>query len=78
MPSRDILHKSKLDAVKEWLDSQGIPHRPGRGDYDVLQVQVAAPEWFCIFDRLSAKEHYTVDKRLVRTVIRFIQAARRA
>jgi hypothetical protein len=77
--ARNLLHKSKLDAFKAWLDTQGIQHRPPRGDYQVLQVQVTAPNWFCVFDRdnSAAREHYTVDHRLeplVRQFIRYTKA----
>lgn len=74
--SRNLLHKSKLPAFKSWLESRGIAHRPPRGDYDVLQVQAAPPDWFCVFDRISAPEHYTVDHRLESTVRRFIRSTK--
>lgn len=76
--SRNLLHKTKLEPFKAWLSTQGIQHRPPRGDYDVLQVQAAAPDWFCIFDRHDAPEHFTVDRRLVPTVQRFIKAQKAA
>lgn len=74
--SRNLLHKSKLAEFKVWLYDQGIEQRPPRGDYDVLQVQVKAKEWFCIFDRNDAQEHYTVDKRLEPTVRKFIKESK--
>ena len=74
--SRNLLHKSKLDEFKSWLDSQEIPQRPARGQFEVLQVQVKAPQWFCLWDRIKATEHYTVDIRLEPTVRRFIRESR--
>lgn len=74
--SRNLLHKSKLDEFKSWLDSQEIPQRPARGQFEVLQVQVKAPQWFSLWDRIKATEHYTVDIRLEPTVCRFIRESR--
>lgn len=72
--SRNLLHKSKLPAFIAWLDGAGIAHRPPRGEFDVLQVQAEPPDWFCVFDRIDAPEHYTVDCRLEGTVRRFIRS----
>lgn len=75
--SRNLLHKSKLEAFKAWLDSQGIDHRPPRGDYQVLQVlcvRRGGHFWACVFDRINAPEHYTVDTRIEPMVRRFIQS----
>ena len=74
--SRNLLHKSKLETLKAWLESQGIQHRPPRGDYQVLQVQAKAPHWFCVFDRHTAPEHYTVDSRMEPLVRRFIRSTK--
>lgn len=74
--SRNLLHKSKLDEFKSWLNSQDIPQREPRGQFEVLQVQIKAPQWFCLWERLDAKEHYTVDRRLEPTVHRFIRESR--
>lgn len=72
--SRCLLHKNKLEAFKVWLTETGVEHRPARGDFQVLQVKVKTG-WQCIFDRLDAKEHYTVAAPLESTVRRFIRAA---
>ena len=74
--SRNLLHKTKLPSLCNWLKLQGIDHRPGRGDYQVLQVLGVVRgghAWMCIFDRHDAPEHYTVDHRLEPTVRRFIR-----
>lgn len=74
--SRSLLHKSKLTAFTAWLSREGIEHRPGRGDFQVLQVLMPDGRWQCVFDRLSAKEHYTVAAPLERYVYQFIDASR--
>lgn len=75
--SRCLLHKNKLEAFKSWLTASGIEHRPARGECQVLQVKVGAG-WQCIFDRLDAKEHYTVAAPLESTVRKFIRENARA
>lgn len=80
--SRNLLHKSKLGALKEWLDKNKIEHRPGRGDWQVLQIKVKNG-FQCIFDRFDVTngqkdvrmtpEHYTVDRRLEGLIFRFLR-----
>lgn len=74
--SRNLLHKSKLTDFKTFLDSVGIEHRPGRGDYQILQVKTKSGQWQCVFDRLDAPEHYTVAWPLEPIVHRFIKSRR--
>lgn len=72
--SRCLLHKSKLDEFKAWLDAKQIEHRPGRGDYQVLQVKTKNGQWQCVFDRLDAPEHYTVAWPLEGYVWKYIKS----
>jgi hypothetical protein len=76
--SRCLLHKTKLEPFKAWLSGQGIEHRPGRGDYQILQVLTKNGQWQCIFDRNVAPEHYTVAEPIEYMVRRFIQSGRSA
>lgn len=75
--SRCLLHKTKLEAFKNWLDASGIEHRPPRGDFQVLQIKTKNRQWQCVFDRIEAPEHYTVAWPLEPIVRRFIRASRR-
>lgn len=74
--SRNLLHKSKLEAFKAWLTAQGVEHRPSRGSFQVLQVRTKNGQWQCIFDRIAAPEHYTVAWPLEGLVHRFIRDTR--
>lgn len=76
--SRCLLHKTKLDAFKQWMDANGIEHRPGRGDFQVEQIKTKSGQWQCIFDRLDAKEHYTVAAPIEHLVRRFLAAQKGA
>ena len=69
--SRCLLHKTKLDAFKEWLTAQGIPHREGRGEWQVLQVCKDGTHWNCVYIRLDMPEHLTTDRHLDPLVAKF-------
>jgi len=69
---RNTLHKTKLEAFKTWLDQNEIPHRPGKGDWEVLQVFTEKSNWQRVFERLDMKEHYSVNEKLLPIVRRFI------
>ncbi len=71
--SRCLLHKSKLEEFKTWCEHRAIKTRPGRGDYQVLQVLTAKFGWQVVYDRNDAPEHYTVTWPLEMVVTRFIR-----
>lgn len=70
--SRNTLHLSHLEAFKQFLIDEFIAFRPGRGDFQVLQVKLPDNQWACVYSRLDMPEHYTVDKRLDSLVSKFI------
>ena len=72
MSKRNLLHKSKLGALKSWLDAEGIQHRAGKGGYQVLQV-MTHKGWQVVFDK-HTDEHFTVNEVLVPIVTRFIRS----
>lgn len=73
MANRHTLHKTKLEAFKAWLDMQGIGYRPGKGDWQVLQV-LTNKGWQVIFSRLDMPEHFTVGDDLMPLVRRFLES----
>ena len=72
--SRCLLHKNKLENFKLWLDKKQIPHRPGRGEFQVLQVALPDGRWGVVYDRIVAPEHYTVTAPMEHIVRCFVQA----
>ena len=64
MANRGALHINKIDAFKEYLDSQGIAYRPGKGNWQVLQVLTPEHGWQCVFSRADMPEHYTIQDKL--------------
>ena len=69
---RQLLHKNKVEDFKAWLDACGIRHRPGKGDYEVLQVFRADGCWFKLYRRNHMPEHVTVQGPLVNLVREYI------
>ena len=69
--SRSLLHKTKLEEFKAWLDSEGVKHRPGKGEWQVLQVCKDGKHWNSVFIRLDMPEHFTTDKRLDSLVMKY-------
>lgn len=69
--SKCLLHKDKLQAFKDWLDSKGINHRESKDTYQVHQVYQQG-QWMGVFRRNNMIEHLTVDVRLEELVRAFI------
>jgi hypothetical protein len=65
-----------LDSFKEWLNGEGIAHRPGKGQYQALQVLTPNHGWQCIHSRLDMPEHYTVQDKLMQLVRSFLADAK--
>jgi hypothetical protein len=73
--SRNLLHISKFDEFVAWLDAHNIAHRPGKGDYQKLQVQTPDNGWQVIFIRLDMKEHFSTNVKLDKLIQDFIGRA---
>lgn len=76
--NRITLHVTKLDAFKAWLADNGIAYRPGKGPYQVLQVQTPKDGWQVVFRKDVMPEHFTVNERLMPLVRQFIRERRKA
>ena len=74
--NRHLLHKSRLAEFQAWLGSRGIDSRPGKGDYEVLQVLRNDGHWFKLYRREHMPEHLTVQGPLVQLVREFIHETR--
>ena len=76
MARRNQLHKSRLQAFKDWMTSNGIEWREGKGGYQVIQVKTDKG-WPAIYDSdKDRREHYTVQEGLLKVVSRFIREAK--
>ena len=67
--SSNLLNKSKLNEIKEWLKSIGGKNEKTKCDYEVLRMRHPDHEILLIYDRNNAVEHYTtfgIGSRLVR------------
>lgn len=74
---RCLLHKTKLEAFKAWLDEQSIPHRPGKGPWQELQVLTEKYGWQVVFSRAEMPEHLSMNEKLTPLVRQFIEETRK-
>lgn len=74
--SRNLLHKNKLEDFKAWLDKKGIKHRPGKGAFQVLQVNNVKNYWNAVYERIEMPEHLTVVCHLEGLVRAFIKESK--
>lgn len=68
---RGLLHKSKLEDFKSFLIDEGFQYRNGKGDYQVLQVEVRG-RFYPIYDRHDG-DHFATQRELfplIRTYLR--------
>ncbi len=72
MARRNLLHKSKLEDFKNWLEFDGWTLEDTKGFYEVLRASKCKRK-FILFSRLELKEHYSVrdaDEGVVAAYIR--------
>ena len=70
--NRCILHKDHLDSFQYWLrEIELIPYRPGKGDYQVLQVMTDNFGWQVVFRKADMPEHFSVNEKLMPIVRKF-------
>lgn len=69
-----LLHINQLESFKEWLQENKIPYRPGKGEWQVLQVKTPKYGWQVIYSRKEMREHYSLNSRLVGTVEKFLRS----
>jgi hypothetical protein len=69
--SRNMLHKKHLADFTQWLEDKDYPIRPGKGDWQVLQVFIGG-NWYAVYERLFMPEHLTAaGNKLEKLVRRF-------
>lgn len=62
--------KDDIEPFKAWLDSKGLAHRPGKGQWQVLQVCLEE----CGFQVLFINKHgrYTSNDKLSDTIYEYL------
>lgn len=74
MANRNMLPKHWLADYEAWLKTQGCHTRPGRGNYQVLQVRLPfSPVWHAIFFKETGNPHYTVPDPLYDITSKYLQ-----
>lgn len=74
MAARNLLHKSKLTAFRTYLESKGWTIEPNKGFYDILRAR--HPQYthpLIVYERADAKEHYTIEGRMIHIVRAWLQ-----
>ena len=72
MATRNLLHKSHLEAFKEWLINAGWQICDTKGIYEVLRASKGSAR-LIVYSRADAKEHYSVRDIDYSTVCRFLR-----
>lgn len=62
--ARNLLHINQLEEFKSFLTRTGRDYRPGKGDYQVLQVKTDNDGWQVVFRKNNMPEHYSTNHRL--------------
>ena len=78
MAQRALLHKDKVADFANWCGENGVTTRPGKGDWELLQVNFPAGQWNKVYARVNMPEHTTVQDALVPLVRDFIDGRMRA
>lgn len=68
----DILLKTEVEPLKEWLAMKGYAHRPGKAPGQVLQIWTPKTPWYCLYESPDFPDHYRVDKRLFHVIMEYL------
>jgi hypothetical protein len=76
MPSRSLLHKTKLGELKEWLTANHVKWREVDHEWQEIQIRVKQRTgffgWSPIFSNLGS-DHFSVPDNLIGLVATFIR-----
>lgn len=68
---RGMLHKTKLEDFKCFLIGQQVQYREGKGDYQVLQVEIKG-RFYPIYDRHKG-DHFTTQQELMPLIGKYLR-----
>ena len=77
MAERCLLHKSKLQELKQWLESQGYTILETKDYYEVLRAK-KDKNLIIIYKKSDVKEHLTVQQKDDKLIRRFIRESKKA
>ena len=67
------LARKSFPAFKDWLDSQSIAHRPGKGEYQMLQVKRSSG-WEILYSTFNYPDHYKAGSTQLAELVREFNA----
>jgi ABC-type Na+ transport system ATPase subunit NatA len=77
MAERRLLHKNKLDLLKEWLSAKGYEIQATKDFYEVLRAK-KDKNTVIIFRKNDVKEHLTVQQKDHALIRQFIRETKRS
>ena len=72
MRARHLIHQTKTDDFKEWLETQGLTILPGVGTYEVFRA-VKEGEPPVIFHKRDRTDHLTTQGKGLRLALEFLR-----
>lgn len=69
---RCLLHKEKIEQFKSYLIKNNIQYRGGKGDFQVIQVEISGI-WHPLYKRYSG-DHFTATGDLITVIKNFIKS----
>jgi hypothetical protein len=70
------LLRALLSTFTDWLDSQSIAHRPGKGEYQALQVKRPSG-WEILYSSPNYPDHYKAGSTQLAELVREFNADRK-
>ena len=71
MADRCTLHISRLEDFKKFLIDENIAFRPGKGTWEVLQIQTQGG-WYKIYRKNDMPEHYVAQDKVMPLIRKFV------
>lgn len=66
-----LLRKTQLKRFLEWCFLNEVETRPGKGEWQVVQVCTPDAGWQVIFNSRKNPDHYSINAKLIPTVKAF-------
>ena len=70
MATRNLLHKSRLDAFLEWAVINGASIEPGKGQFQKVRIRFPGEPPHIIYDK-NSDEHYSLENKTVKLFWKF-------
>lgn len=69
MTDRHTIHKSEFNGFKKFLNDSGISYRDGKGDWELIQVNLNG-KWQAIYNNLKS-DHFSIPHPLYELTVMY-------